>query len=58
VPDVLKYLDISYPFLEEAPVGNSKDYLNQRELAADDSLSLLENNFLLTPSQLFAYKSK
>jgi hypothetical protein len=39
-------------------VGNSKDYLNQRELAADDSLSLLENNFLLTPSQLFAYKSK
>lgn len=37
-------------FFQAAPVGNSKHYLNRRELTADDSLSLPENNFLLTPS--------
>ncbi len=41
-------------FTRTAPVGNSKNHLNPRELAADDSLSLPENDFLLTPSLPFS----
>lgn len=52
VPYVLHY----YHFAQAAPVGNSDNYLNRRELTAADSLSLAENNLLLTPSQLFIIK--
>ncbi|MBY0758350.1 hypothetical protein FLB61_04455 [Sellimonas caecigallum] len=43
-------------FRNEAPVGNSVCLLNQRELSARDSLSLLEADILLTHSQLFSYR--
>ena len=39
-------------FTRTALVGISENYLNRRKLTADGSLSLSENNLLLTPSQL------
>ncbi|MCM1241808.1 MAG: hypothetical protein NC314_03140 [Roseburia sp.] len=50
------FADISCKlFPQAAPAGIWGRYLNLRKLAADDFLSLEENNTLLTPSQPFSY---